>query len=609
LPLPVALTSILLAVWLCLPLRVSANVYHLTPADDWFSVLSNNRLEPGDEVVLGGGIYSDSRKLKLWQQGTAQQPIVIRSADGERAIITRPNAQQNVVNIEGGQHLVLRGLEITGGSAGIRLGGGLEGQPNFGDPARFVTIEDSVVHDVGDVAISANFAGQQYEGMIFRRNEIYNTGGVGEGFYLGCNDNACQFFDGLIEGNYIHHLNGPRVTQGDGIEIKHGSHDNIVRDNVIHDTGFPGIIAYGTAGNGGRNIIERNVIWGGREQGIQVAADAIVQNNIVFSNVAESFLSQNHQGATPGDLTIVHNTFVADRAAAVRISDPATSSIVIANNAIYARGVNAIRLNSTDQVTLSNNVGEGRTSPLLDASQFNSSGNNAMDLLDVDWRGPGRDAYPTAASALIESGNPAFAALDDFNGLPRTGIPDVGAYDYRSSGNPGWQVTSGFKRTVIRGDFNSNGLLDAADIDLLTETVRAATHAAPFDLNADTLVDQADRTIWINELAKTWNGDANLDGQFNSQDIVQVFAAGKYERGLRSEAVWAEGDWDGNGAFESHDLVVAFQDGGYEVGAVRQLATAVAEPSPLGLLGMASAAVYAGLHRRSSVIARGRFAP
>ena len=158
-----------------------ATVYRLAPSDDWFTVLNSNRMQPGDEVILAEGTYSDRRKLKLWQQGTAEAPITIRSADGQRAVITRPDANQNVINIEGGQHLFLRGLEVTGGSAGIRLGGGLSGQPNFGDSSRFVTIENTIIHGVGDTAISANFRGETYEGMIFRGNEIYDTGGVGRG--------------------------------------------------------------------------------------------------------------------------------------------------------------------------------------------------------------------------------------------------------------------------------------------------------------------------------------------------------------------------------------------------------------------------------------------
>ncbi len=61
------------------------------------------------------------------------------------------------------------------------------------------------------------------------------------------------------------------------------------------------------------------------------------------------------------------------------------------------------------------------------------------------------------------------------------------------------------------GDFDSNLLLDAADIDLLSEQVRDGTNDPAFDLNADTLVDHLDRSIWVGQLFGTFVGDADLD--------------------------------------------------------------------------------------------------
>lgn len=60
-------------------------------------------------------------------------------------------------------------------------------------------------------------------------------------------------------------------------------------------------------------------------------------------------------------------------------------------------------------------------------------------------------------------------------------------------------------------------------------------------------------------------GDANLDGIFNSTDLVLVFQAGKYETGIQ-DASWASGDWNEDGYFNSSDLVLAFQEGCYTEG-------------------------------------------
>ena len=42
-------------------------------------------------------------------------------------------------------------------------------------------------------------------------------------------------------------------------------------------------------------------------------------------------------------------------------------------------------------------------------------------------------------------------------------------------------------------------------------------------------------------------GDTNLDGEFSSGDLVQVFVDGKYE--TNEEAGWEQGDWNGDHHF------------------------------------------------------------
>ena len=220
-------------------------------------------LQPGDELLLRGGRYElGTGRFNFNLVGTAAKPIVIRAKDGERPHFHRGNASQNIIDVDNAVYVTLKGIEFSGGSAGIRISG-----------ADHFTVEDCELHDTGDVALRANDSGRIYESVRFLRNHVHHTNNTGEGMYLGCNSNRCQFRNALVEGNYIHHTNGPTVEQGDGIEIKEGSSDNIVRDNVIHDTKYPGILVYSTVGNGPPNIIEGNVIWNTQDYGIP-AADA-----------------------------------------------------------------------------------------------------------------------------------------------------------------------------------------------------------------------------------------------------------------------------------------------------------------------------------------------
>jgi hypothetical protein len=54
------------------------------------------------------------------------------------------------------------------------------------------------------------------------------------------------------------------------------------------------------------------------------------------------------------------------------------------------------------------------------------------------------------------------------------------------------------------------------------------------------------------------SGDANGDGRFDQQDLLQIAASGKYMNG--QPASWADGDFNGDGVFDQRDLVAALQD-------------------------------------------------
>jgi parallel beta-helix repeat protein len=301
--------------------------------------------------------------------------------------------------------------------------------------------------------------------MHFLNNEIFNTGGEGEGFYLGGNNNSAQFFNGIIERNYIHHLNGPTVTQGDGIELKDGSYNNIVRDNVIHDTKYPGILVYGVEEQGGPNIIERNVIWNSGDHAIQAAADAIIRNNIIFSSAGNGIHSQNHQGAIPGNLTIENNT-VRTSGNAIHVVSPTSGAysgpIEIANNALYPAGSFAISLPSTANTNIAGNVGTKFATSGLVSSQFNNSGNLLTDFENF----AAFNAFPASGSKLIGAGVASLQPSDDFNLNSRSGSADVGAYIYDVNGNPGWPIGPNFKQFLksgLPGDFNGDDIVNGSD--------------------------------------------------------------------------------------------------------------------------------------------------
>jgi hypothetical protein len=135
---------------------------------------------------------------------------------------------------------------------------------------------------------------------------------------------------------------------------------------------------------------------------------------------------------------------------------------------------------------------------------------------------------------------------------------------------------------VITGDFDGSGVLDVADVDLLSVEIRNQTNNVAFDLNNDQAVNQADQTVWVADLKGTWFGDANLDGLFNTSDLITVLAAGQFEDNIADNSTWATGDWDADGDATTGDLVVALADGGFEAGP-RPAVAAVPEPATIVL--------------------------
>jgi hypothetical protein len=412
---------------LAFALPANGTVTEISPGDDVRAAIG--ALQPGDELVLQGGVYTFDSRFNITVVGEPDQPIVIRGKDGESAIIHMNTGSQNILEVQGSAHLVIRDLTFRGGSHGIRLMG-----------SNFITIEGCEIHDTGDVAISAN-SGGTYEGLVIRGNHIHDTNGTGEGMYLGCNNDACRVMNSLVEYNYIHHTNGPTVEQGDGIELKEGSAGNIIRHNVIHDTNYPGILTYSAVGNGPPNIIEGNLIWNTNDYGIQSAADSIIRNNIVLGS---PIALQAHQAGSPSNQVVVHNTVIVngDGILVRNVSGP----VVVANNAVYSQSGTAIRLISGDTslVTVAGNVASGGISGTGSGS-IEGNGIDA-DFVDGHYGGaPPLDLFPSPDSALIGAGAALHVAGSDFNGTPRSGAADAGAYQFEAGGNPGWVLAPAFK--------------------------------------------------------------------------------------------------------------------------------------------------------------------
>ncbi len=118
----------------------------------------------------------------------------------------------------------------------------------------------------------------------------------------------------------------------------------------------------------------------------------------------------------------------------------------------------------------------------------------------------------------------------------------------------------------LAGDFNDDGILAHADIDTLLAAIDAGIENLEHDLDRSGSVDISDVFYFAEVIFGTWLGDANLDGEFNSSDFVQLWQASEYEDSIANNSTWADGDWNGDREFDSNDFVLAFMGRGYEAG-------------------------------------------
>lgn len=370
-------------------------------------------LEPGDRLLVGGGTWSVAPLFVITAQGTPEAPIRIEAREGEHVVLTRPDAYENVLNLGtltpgSVRYLLLRGIEVTGGSAGIRIYGGSH-----------VWIDRCHIHHTAEAALTANTVDTDH--LYLTRNEIHHTGGYGEGMYLGANGGAVVMRESVIARNHVYETGD---VQGDGIEVKQGSWGNWIVENCIHDTNYPCILVYGTNGNP-VNVIERNVCIGSADNVMQVQGEAVVRDNLIVGGVV-GFYSHDHQGLTR-DLTFVHNTVINSGVGAFLKSWTGRPGMVFANNVVFSKSsASVVFQGGASGVQVAGNVFYGEPWGLEEGW---APADGLDDFFHASWDGAQWLFFPRFDAAWKGSGDPAFSSPVDLAGRPRGGSPTPGCLE------------------------------------------------------------------------------------------------------------------------------------------------------------------------------------
>ncbi len=232
--------------------------------------------------------------------------------------------------------------------------------------------------------------------------------------------------------------------------------------------------------------------------------------------------------------------------------------------------------------------------------------------LAIDIAGAGLGQYSVLSVAgtatldgLLEISLGGFTPANNsnFTVLTSAGLTDLGlSLSGDSSGFSlsivgGTDLVLSFMGSAVGPDFSGDGMLDCADINLLTGAIADMMNDAAFDLTGDGFVDLADRDEWLT-LAGAANlasgnayllGDANLDGDVDGQDFID-WNSNKF----RSVAEWCAGDFNADGIVDGQDFIQWNSNKFMSADAV-----AAAVPEPMSAIGLLSAMLcMAGIRRR-----------
>jgi alpha-amylase len=195
-----------------------------------------------------------------------------------------------------------------------------------------------------------------------------------------------------------------------------------------------------------------------------------------------------------------------------------------------------------------------------------------------------------SAEDILYSQNTKFRAAFDVNGDGLGDNRDLFALgDELVAADANQAVLDSYSELLLdRGDLNSSGMTDAADIAALYANFGSSSWLR--DLNVDGAVNVNDVTTMLTEIFRTKRGDFNLDGSVNAADYVV------WRKSLGSiGALYTQGDADLDGDVDHIDYATWRSNFGFKrqpflpVAARGAPATAIPEPMTLAWIAFALA--------------------
>ena len=316
---------------------------------------------------------------------------------------------------------------------------------------------------------------------------------------------------------------------------------------------------------------------------------AFADSQVITTDVITEFVVADVDGA--GNLDVV--TQSSEGNPVVMLGDPEGfrrtigpvfaygTPTIIASGDLTGNGIDDVVYAASDRRYFERRVltqdGAGEWNPLHLSVQWDNifPSSAATDVLIVDVNNDGHQDIMTTGLEWFENAGDGelFLSPRDVVFTPNRTLDEIIAADFDRDGDI--DILSFSTRddqliifrnelvsTALRGDFDLDGRIAAADIDTLGQAIRNRVGRPEYDINLDGKVDQEDRLSFVRDIAMTTAGDSNLDGRFDSTDLILIMRSARYEK-PDVEGTWETGDFDGDGRFGTSDLVAAFRSGAY----------------------------------------------
>ncbi len=384
---------------------------------------------PGDQVFIKAGTYTN--KVEVTISGEANNWVTYDAYPGDelQVILDGENFEVKA------SYIRVSGIKIQNAENAILVEG-----PEITD----VTISNN--HTYNSVASGIIVWGIRYPYDMRDFQNAFNIKILNNKVEKACNGgwNECitlasgiigfEISGNEIWGSGLEVGTGPNQTQegvngGEGIDIKSGIQNGIIANNHLHDLYRRAIYidaAGGTDPSQPKPIMKdievyNNMAHDCEGQGIAIMTEGIgdatnidVFNNVLYNNTEDGIMYYKHPWGTGSisNIRTYNNSIYGNPRYGILLNFPGSTGLEYYNNICYNNGTDFSADNGNGEYTAANNL-YGVNPLFIDVSTGNFKLQNG--------------------SPAINAGTSSGAPINDFDGLGRNDVVDIGAFEYEGT--------------------------------------------------------------------------------------------------------------------------------------------------------------------------------